>query len=77
MLSPMWRASCFTKFMAVGEGGTILYSTDSKVWKQSTKVTPHNLNAIATNGSLAIAVGDNGADGNELITGDIVGEVGH
>lgn len=51
------------KFIAVGAAnpaGNIFYSTDLATWTPATSATGSNLNALASNGALVVAVGDNG-----------------
>lgn len=49
-----------SKFIAVGEGGSVLYSTDIATWTAGTSSTTKNLNAVASSGSVAVAVGQDG-----------------
>ena len=51
------------KFMTVGAGGFIAYTTDlssSGTWTQATSGTSSSLNALASNGAIVITVGNNG-----------------
>src|SRR5450759_146977 len=55
------------KFLAVGDGGAILYSTDGATWALAPSVTPNDLYAVSNNGSGFIATG---ASGTLLTSGD-------
>lgn len=51
------------KFITIGAGGFIAYTADlssSGTWTQATSNTSSSLNALASNGAIVIAVGDNG-----------------
>ena len=50
----------FAKFIAAGDAGQVIYSTDTQTWVKATSITAQNLNAISNNGIIAIAVGNNG-----------------
>lgn len=47
-------------YVAVGDAGTILYSTDAATWTAKTSGTTKNLFAAANNGALSVAVGAGG-----------------
>ncbi|HUW38578.1 MAG TPA: hypothetical protein VMV91_14735 [Rhodocyclaceae bacterium] len=50
-----------TVFLAAGDGGTMLYSTDAATWVPKATGTSNNLYGLATNGSTVfVAVGANG-----------------
>lgn len=56
-------ASGLGNYYAVGTGGNVVYSSDINNWTtlgSSTTGTANTFNAIATNGSTLVAVGDNG-----------------
>lgn len=61
-----FNAALYTlgKFIAVGAAGNpagnIFYSTDIATWTPATSNTGSNLNALASNGTQVVAVGDNG-----------------
>ena len=72
-----WRLNAVTwngeRFVAVGDGGTILQSTDGSVWKQTNIETRSALRGVTWNGERFVAVGWGGsivysADGNEWKT---------
>ena len=48
------------KYVAVGDGGSVLTSTDTTTWTAATSGTSAKLNALATNSSIIVAVGANG-----------------
>ncbi|MBS0346340.1 MAG: hypothetical protein JSR69_07750 [Proteobacteria bacterium] len=48
------------KYVAVGDGGSVLTSTDTTTWAAATSGTTAKLNALATNSSIVVAVGANG-----------------
>jgi hypothetical protein len=52
-----------SKFITIGAGGFIAYTTDlssTGTWTQASSNTTSSLNALASNGAIVIAVGDNG-----------------
>jgi hypothetical protein len=49
-----------SKFIVVGDGGTIASSADLMTWSVGTSINAQKLNAIAGNGSRVVAVGDSG-----------------
>lgn len=48
------------KYVAVGDGGAVLTSTDTTTWTAATSGSSAKLNALATNSSTLVAVGANG-----------------
>lgn len=48
------------KYVAVGDAGSVLTSTDTTTWTAATSGTTAKLNALATNSSIVVAVGANG-----------------
>jgi hypothetical protein len=48
----------FSKFIVVGDGGTVSSSADLSTWTTSTLVGTPQLNALASNGSRVVAVGN-------------------
>jgi hypothetical protein len=60
--STQLNAAAYTlsKFIAVGDGGKIVYGTDLAAWSTANANTTENLNAIASSGAMAVAVGNNG-----------------
>lgn len=49
-----------TQFVAVGESGTILYSSAGSTWTAATSGVTVNLNAVCYGSSMYVAVGDDG-----------------
>jgi hypothetical protein len=50
----------YGKFIAVGAGGTIIYSSDGQVWTAAVSQSAQDLNALYYNGSRLVAVGQGG-----------------
>jgi hypothetical protein len=57
-----WTGS---EFLGVGTFGTVLHSSDGAEWSVSARPTTSDLLALATNGSLQVAVGNKGHDSSE------------
>ena len=47
-------------YLAVGDAGTLLYSSDAATWTARTSGTTKNLYAVSNNGALSVAVGAGG-----------------